>query len=82
MYSKQLAEELDCGLSELTLSQLQNIDALFADDVVDVFQFDKAVDTYDAEGGTSLRCVQVQLDAMYEWLNSDACPFASTMFDA
>jgi len=65
----RLAESKACSLADLTPADFRGLHAAFGDDVVtDVFDFDKAVESRDAHGSTSLRAQRDQLDRLDAWL--------------
>jgi argininosuccinate lyase len=66
----QMAEMQAIPLSELTLDDLLSLHHAFEEDVADVWDFEKSVDTRDAAGGTSRRAVLEQIDKLQEWLRT------------
>ena len=65
------AEDKGCSLSELTVADLQAIDARFGEDVVEVFDFDRSAEMRDTEGGTSKRSVYEQVQKMRAYLDAN-----------
>jgi argininosuccinate lyase len=59
----RIAAEKQCNLSAIALSDLQAISALFTADVVDVFDFDLAVERKNVVGGTAPAAVRQQIHA-------------------
>jgi len=64
----RMAEMQAIPLSELTVEDLLSLHHAFEDDVRDVWDFEKSVDTRDAAGGTSRRAVLEQIDELRAWL--------------
>lgn len=58
----RLAEEEKIRLDQLTLEQLQNIDARFAEDVMKVWDYEMSVERKSSLGGTARSSVQKQID--------------------
>jgi len=56
------AEELEVSLNELNLSTYQAISLAFAEDVHEVFDFQRSVEARTAEGGTSTSAVRAQIE--------------------
>jgi len=65
------AEDKGCSLAELTLADLQAIDARFGEDVTAVFDFDRSAEMRDTEGGTSKRSVLEQVQKMRAYLEAN-----------
>jgi argininosuccinate lyase len=57
----RLASEKQCKMSEIALTEMQVISALFTNDVVDVFDFKLAVERKSAPGGTAPEAVKQQI---------------------
>jgi len=55
------AEEDGCSLSDLSLEALQEEHSSFAEDVRNIFDWERSADSRDSDGGTSLRAVRAQL---------------------
>lgn len=64
----KLAEDKGCALSDLTVTELQNIHPLFTEDVVEVWNFQRSAEMRDTEGGTSTRSVLEQVEKLREYL--------------
>lgn len=60
------AEDRDVALSELTLDDFRRESEVFEDDVFGVFDLEASVEAREAQGGTSLRSVMVQLETARE----------------
>jgi argininosuccinate lyase len=58
----RIAQDERINLSQVPLSRLRDISNLFADDVKDVFDFDKSVQRRSAPGGTAPDAVHQQID--------------------
>jgi len=69
----QMAEERGCALTDLSVADLQSLHELFTDDVLQVWDFEAAVERRDSTGGTSKRSVLEQADRLEAW----AAPAAS-----
>ncbi|MDD2967739.1 MAG: argininosuccinate lyase [Desulfovibrionaceae bacterium] len=63
-----LAEQEGKGLEELSLAQLQHIDARIEDDVYTVLQYETAVQRRETRGGTGPCSVKKQLADLHSWL--------------
>lgn len=59
----QLGEELDVPITELSLLQLREIDALFDDDVLDAFEVQNSLAERNVVGGTAPAAVKQQIAA-------------------
>ena len=57
----QLAEKKGVSIDELSFEQLKGIDSRFDEDVQECFDYNRAVEMKDAEGGTSKRSVLEQI---------------------
>lgn len=64
----QMAEMQAIPLSELELDDLLSLHHAFEEDVSDVWDFEKSVDTRDVTGGTSRRAVLEQIELLQQWL--------------
>lgn len=64
----QMAEMQAIPLSELTLADLLTLHHAFEEDVMDVWDFEKSVDTRNAAGGTSRQAVIAQIGRLQAWL--------------
>jgi argininosuccinate lyase len=58
----RLAEESATNLESLELAQFQAIHPAFANDVYQVFQFQRSVEARDVQGGTAPEAVRAQID--------------------
>ncbi len=65
----RMAEMQAIPLSELTVEDLLSLHHAFEEDVIDVWDFEKSVDTRDAAGGTSRRAILEQIERLQQWLN-------------
>ncbi|KAK9814812.1 hypothetical protein WJX72_011922 [[Myrmecia] bisecta] len=65
----KLAEDKNCQLSDLTVSDLQGIHPLFEDDVTDVWDFNASAERRDTEGGASKRSVLEQAEKLKRYLD-------------
>jgi len=63
------AEELDVPLGDLTLADYQAIHPTFAEDVYQVFDFQRSVEARDVEGGTAPSAVRAQIEQAKGLLN-------------
>lgn len=66
----QMAEMQAIPLSELELDDLLTLHHAFEEDVAEVWNFEKSVDTRDATGGTSRRAVKEQIEKLQNWLET------------
>lgn len=64
----KMAEDRGCTLFDLTVKDLQTIHPLFADDVVQVWDYNRSAEMRDTEGGVSKRSVLQQVDKMRTYL--------------
>lgn len=64
----RLAEERNMALSDLSLADLQSLHPAFTADVELVWDFERSTERRDAEGGSSRRAVEEQLQLLQEWL--------------
>lgn len=62
------SEELGVPMNELSLQQLQAIDARFTDDVLNTFNYETSVELRSAKGGTSKARVQEQVNVLKSML--------------
>lgn len=62
----QLAEKQGVPIDQLTFEQLKRIDRRFEKDVQECFDYNRAVEMKDAEGGTSKRSVLEQVRLLKE----------------
>ncbi|MCK4315741.1 MAG: argininosuccinate lyase, partial [Anaerolineae bacterium] len=63
------AEELGVSLKALGLTEYQAIHPAFAEDVYEVFDFQRSVEARETEGGTAPVAVRVQIERARELLN-------------
>jgi argininosuccinate lyase len=63
------AEELNVSLGALTLADYQAIHPAFAEDVYQVFDFQRSVEARDVEGGTAPSAVRAQIEQAKGLLN-------------
>jgi len=57
------AEEQNCSLKELSLSEYKRIDPAFSGDVYDVFDFGRSIAAHSGRGGTAPSAVRMQIEA-------------------
>ncbi len=62
----QLAEKHGIAVDQLSFGQLKSIDSRFQEDVKECFDYNRAVEMKDAEGGTSKRSVLEQVKLLKE----------------
>eukprot|EP00306_Pavlova_sp_CCMP459_P017187 CAMPEP_0185199100 /NCGR_PEP_ID=MMETSP1140-20130426/44374_1 /TAXON_ID=298111 /ORGANISM="Pavlova sp., Strain CCMP459" /LENGTH=460 /DNA_ID=CAMNT_0027766347 /DNA_START=14 /DNA_END=1396 /DNA_ORIENTATION=+ len=67
----KLAETKGCELPELSLEDYKSLSALFEADVVEVWDFEKAIERRDATGGTSRRAVLEQVAKMEAFVKAE-----------
>jgi argininosuccinate lyase len=67
----RIASNRPCKISEIELVELQTISKLFDADVVDVFNFDLAVERKNAPGGTAPEAVKQQIQAAKDKIGMD-----------
>ena len=67
----KLAEDKGCALGDLTVQDLQGVDARFGDDVTAVFDFAMSAEMRDTEGGASKRSVLEQVEKMRKHLREN-----------
>ena len=65
----QLAETKNCGIDKLTMQDFTKVSRLFEADVLQIFDFEKSMEQYNAHGGTGSKSVQWQIDLFSSWLN-------------
>jgi len=70
----KMAEDTGCGLNQLTVEQLQSIHPLFAEDVVQVWDYSRSADARDTEGGASKRSLMEQVQKMRTYLGAEGVP--------
>ena len=68
----KMAEDKGCELSDLTGEELRTIHPLFADDVVEVWDFQRSAEMRDTEGGASTRSVLEQVVKLRTYLKETA----------
>lgn len=68
----QMAELQAIPLSELTLEDLLSLHHAFEEDVADVWNFEKSVDTRNAVGGTSRQAVMEQIEHLQTWVTAQS----------
>lgn len=66
----RLAEESNTSIDALTLEQLQNIDARFGEDVMEVWNYETSVERKSSTGGTAKAAVQKQIDNCIAFVNN------------
>jgi argininosuccinate lyase len=62
------AEALDVGLAKLGITDYQAIHPAFAEDMANIFDFQRSVEARDTEGGTAPTAVSAQIEQAKEWL--------------
>lgn len=68
----KMAEDRKCSLFDLTVADLQTIHPLFADDVVEVWNYERSANARDSEGGASKRSVLEQVAKVNAYLAAEA----------
>ncbi|TPX62515.1 argininosuccinate lyase [Powellomyces hirtus] len=68
----KMAEDRGVPMSELSIQDFQTLHAAFADDAVEIWNYERSIDQRCAIGGTSLKTVQEQISAMKKWLGTAA----------
>jgi argininosuccinate lyase len=68
----QQAAEEGVSLAELPLTTLQTISPKFSGDVVNVFDFQAAVERKNTKGGTAPQAVRDQIQAAKDYLDANA----------
>jgi argininosuccinate lyase len=66
----KMAEDRGCELSDLTPDDLRTIHPLFADDVGEVWDFQRSAEMRDTEGGASKRSVMEQVEKLRAYLKA------------
>ena len=66
-----LAEKQGKPMNELTREDFQGVDRRFSKDVLDVFDFEKSVETRTVKGGTSRKAVLEQIEELREALGEE-----------
>ena len=66
----RMAEVQGIPLAELTLEDLRKLHDKFAEDVVQVWDFENSVEQRNVEGGTSRRAVLAQVEQLRQWLGA------------
>jgi len=64
----RLAEQMGVPLSGLSAANLRTLHPAFADDVAEVWSFERSVEQRSASGGSSRGAVQAQIDELRGWL--------------
>jgi argininosuccinate lyase len=64
----KLAEDRGCLLSDLAPADLRTLHPLFADDVAEVWDYERSAETRDTEGGSSRRSVMEQVAKLRAYL--------------
>lgn len=64
-----LAENENCSISNLTLSQLKTVSDLFDEDVSEVWNYEHSVEQYQAFGGTGRTNIEVQVQQLELWIS-------------
>jgi argininosuccinate lyase len=59
-----MAEERKCSMSELSLGDLKSLHKDFDADVMEIWDFEKSVETRSSLGGTSRKTVVLQIEAI------------------
>lgn len=67
----KMAEDRNCGLSDLTAQDLKTIHPSFEEDVQNVWSFDLSAENRDTEGGTSKRSVLEQAEKLKAYLKQE-----------
>ena len=70
----RMAELHAVPLSELELTDLQTLHKAFAEDVFELWDFERSVEQRDVQGGTSRRAVQAQIAGLQSWLAETGGP--------
>jgi argininosuccinate lyase len=64
----KMAEDRGCPLSDLSPTDLRTIHPLFADDVAEVWDYNRSAEMRDTEGGASKRSVLEQVQKLRDYL--------------
>lgn len=68
----KMAEDRGCQLSDLSVADLQSIHPLFADDVAEVWSFERSAAMRDTDGGASERSLLQQVEKMRAYLAEES----------
>lgn len=68
----KMAEDRGCQLSELSPDDLRTIHPDFADDVVDVWNFETSAERRNTEGGASKSSVLQQVQKLRDYMKEEA----------
>lgn len=66
----KLAAEKGVSLHELTIDDLKTLHSSFDNDVVNVWNFEKSVESRSTIGGTSKSSVSYQINELKSWLDT------------
>lgn len=66
----KLAETKGCGLEDLSLAELQDLDKHIAEDVFLVLDYQTAVKRRETYGGTGPNSVNLQIEKLQDWLEN------------
>ncbi|CAK9781850.1 putative argininosuccinate lyase [Cutaneotrichosporon oleaginosum] len=69
--SVALAEKKGCQISDLSMDEWKELSDKFADDVMDVFNFENSVEKRNAIGGPARAMIQRQVDVLRKRINQE-----------
>ena len=67
----QLAESKNTDLDKLTLEDFMVVSAKFESDILDIFDYEKSMEQYNAKGGTGSKSISWQIDVFEQWLKTN-----------
>lgn len=67
----KLAAEKGLSLHELSMEDFKTLHSSFDNDVVDVWCYEKSVESHNTTGGTSRSSVKAQIGKLKSWLLAD-----------
>ena len=67
----QLAEFKNTDLDKLTLEDFMVVSAKFESDILDIFDYEKSMEQYNAKGGTGSKSILWQIDVFEQWLKTN-----------
>ncbi|KAJ3123666.1 hypothetical protein HK100_011530 [Physocladia obscura] len=64
----KLAEDRKISVNKLTVNDFKSLHSAFDEDIANIWDFERSVETRNAYGGTSLSSVLVQIQELKQWL--------------
>ena len=67
----QLAESKNVDLDKLTVDDFLAVSTKFESDILQIFDYEKSMEQYNAKGGTGSKSIKWQIEVFTDWLKQN-----------